>query len=154
MALPKYLLQRREGYEDCIYLWTPTLAARKDMMPVAEDVAESMLNGSYKKEAPETKKSEEPVDDKAENPITSSVREVDDEVEESEKHPSMRTQDDMLTDEIRKIKKFRRANTLESYILEKYKIDLIPSDLENMRDQALSIVTELADHGKLFDTLK
>jgi len=64
---------------------------------------------------------------------------------------AMKTQEMIKEDEIKELHKFRKTNTLEAYMLEKYKVNLIPmDDLPELREQAIAMIDELAKHGKLF----
>jgi len=156
MALPKYLLQVREGQPDTIYLWTPELAQRSDMHPVTDEHAKRIMNGLQSDDEPENidvNEHEVDEDQGDENDLLSTAGPNEDD-EPEEKHQSMTTQDDILEQEIVKIRRFRKANKLEAYILEKYHLDLIPADLDEMKAQAESFMRELARHGKLFNLLK
>jgi len=83
-----------------------------------------------------------------ENDILSVVAPADEGTKISD---AMKTQAMMAEDEIKRLHKFRKPNTLEAYMLEKYKVNLIPmDDLQELREQAILMIEELSKHGKLF----
>ena len=83
-----------------------------------------------------------------ENDILSVVAPADDQPAVSD---AMKTQAMIAEDEVKRLHKFRKPNTLEAYMLEKYKVNLIPmEDLQELREQAIAMIEELSRHGKLF----
>jgi len=90
-------------------------------------------------------------DDLTENELTASVA-VAEKVKPAD-HPSFKTQETMKADEIARIKGFKTKNDLEVYILEKYQLDMMPGTREQMDEQAISLVEELARHDKLYSRL-
>ena len=158
MALPKFLLQIRDGQKNSVYRWTEMLAKRKDMRPISGREAKKILESE---ESERQKRLEELArdpyiddfdDDFEENVITSDPDLANDEKKPAE-HPSFKTQETIKVEEFDRIDAFRKSNTLESYLLEKYQFNMIPGTLEEMKSQAISFIEELSKHGKLYTKL-
>lgn len=158
MALPKFLLQVRDGQRSNVYRWTEVLAKRKDMRPITGKEAKKILD-DRKAERDERNRimAEDPFIDteedfSPENDITADPDLTEDEKTPAE-HPSFKTQDILKAEELSKIPKFATKNELESYFLEKYQLDMMAGNREHMNEQAQSFVEELAKHGKLYTKL-
>lgn len=153
MALPKFLLQIREGQTASVYRWTPALAARKDMRPITGQEAKKVLDTQKAERDARHKVAtrdlfDDTEEDLTENELTASVAVA--EIVKPAEHPSFKTQETMKADEIARIEGFKTKNDLEVYILEKYQLDMIPGDRKSMNEQATSLVAELARHDKLY----
>ena len=160
MALPKFLLQIRDGQTNTVYRWTTALAKRKDMRPITVKEAKTILE--QQKDDREKKVQELFTDDifeieddeDDENEITSNIdRDLTEDEKKPAEHPSFKTQDTIKADEYGRIEAFRKTSTLEAYLLEKYKFDMIPGTMDEMKSQAISFIDELASHGKLYAKL-
>jgi predicted transcriptional regulator len=98
-------------------------------------------------------------DDLPEQPVEEEEVKEDNEILtnlQSVKNPELntkieKTQDDLLAIELENLEKFDKPNTLESYFLKKYKLDFIPGELDELREQASTFLEELARHGKLYN---
>jgi hypothetical protein len=164
MALPKFLLQVRDGQRPTVYRYTVALASRSDMRPITGKEAKKILD---KQEADRQARIEwqkqnlfEDGDDDfndddrnfEENPLTAEP-DLKNEEKAAAQHPSFKTQDVLLLEETSKIKGFKTKNDLEVYILEKYQLDMIPGTREEMDEQAIAFVQELARHNRLYTKL-
>lgn len=162
MALPKFLLQVRDGQESNVYRWTEMLAKRKDMRPITGKEAKEILDRQQKVRTDRIRAMQEDLyvdgdddfKDEDVNPITADpALSSEDSIQKPAEHPSFKTQETLLAEETAKITEFRTKGDLEIYFLEKYQIDMIAGNRENMNEQAIAIVGELSKHGKLFNVL-
>lgn len=161
MALPKFLLQVRDGQESTVYRYTIPLAKRSDMRPITGKEAKRILDSQeakrqariewQKKNLFEDGDDDYSEDDRdfTENPLTSDPNLTNDEKVPAQ-HPSFKTQDIILAEELEKIPEFKTKNDLEVYFLEKYQLDMIPGTREEMDSQAAAFVQELAKHNRLY----
>lgn len=157
MALPKFLLQVRDGRESSVYRWTAALAKRKDMRPITGKEAKKFLDVQEEKRQERLRVLQEDMfadgdDDFEENEITSDPDLAIEEKKPAE-HPSFKTQETIQADEIARIEGFKTKNELEVYFLEKYQLDMMPGTREEMNAQAVAFVNELAKHGRLYAKL-
>jgi hypothetical protein len=177
---PKYLVQEIEGQEPFIYAWTPVLAKKKDMRPISNKDAEKILNlqraksiikkepvGDQglsdqakarqtildeQKEAREKAEAQEFVDGQEEdNKILDNLK-PDTTTVQTEKTGNLEvTQEDILAEDTKCINRLRVKSSVEEYMLKKYKIDLLPMKTpEEMKEQAISMLTALAGIGSLY----
>ena len=164
--ITRFLLQERKGQTPCIYAWTPTLAQRPDMRQITADQARDMVKDARKEaeRQAEELKAAELKDYERQNPI---VRSLEEEYPEQEIKPvidqiaavehgapgvseSVTPQDSLLAEEYKKVTSFRKALTLEEYLLKKYRVELLPKDLEEMKLDAKAILGSLAQEQKLY----
>ena len=87
--------------------------------------------------------------DFTENPLVSDPDLKDDEKAPAQ-HPSFKTQEIILAEELEKIPAFPNKNELEVYFLEKYQLDMIAGTREELESQAVAFVQELARHNRLY----
>lgn len=157
MALPKFLLQVRDGQKHTVYRWTEALSKRRDMKPISGKEAKKILDHQEEERQQRLAKLQEDpflddFEDFEENEITADPDLADDEKKAAE-HPSFKTQETIRAEEIEKINGFKKKTDLEIYFLEKYQFDMLPGTREEMNAQAIAFVEELAKHGKLYAKL-
>jgi hypothetical protein len=158
MGRPKFLLQERKGQKPFLYQWTPVLARRKDMRPITEKEAERYLDPDYDTNHPEEVAVEAPEgeyvsDEDEDNAILNELSSDTVKVSplDGKGGPLEITQDDILKEEVEKINRLRKKSTVEAYILEKYKMTLLPmKEVEEMKQQAIELLGILASTNSLY----
>lgn len=165
MANPKYLIQEVKGQEPYVYDWTPVLAVRKDMRPIPAKEAEDLLKQQRKtKEQKLSDAIEEPVElpevpedtenegDQTLDEFVSDAEEIPVEKEEEGKPLSL-TQSELFDKDMAVINQKRKRETIEEYILKKYKLEMLQMDsVDGMKQQAASLLEVLAQNDQLYET--
>ena len=158
-----FLVQESEGNAPHIYAWTAALAIKPDMRPITskeaseiqqklKDEREAKFNIDVTEDPDETDVIDDELDH--DNEILSKLGAKDKEQVApagDEPKPLVVSQNDIFDQDFRKIKSFRKANSIEEFILTKYKIDMIPMEkLGDMQDQAREVLTSLLQGNALY----
>ena len=159
---PKYLLQEIEGQKPYLYLWTPVLAAKKDMRPISVKEAQPYLDKlkpdyvepveeieeiDEDKEAYLSDTKEDDIILKALDLNTDKVSTID-----GEAKPLVVTQESLLMKDVAQINRLRVKPSIEEYMLKKYEMDLIAMEtVDEMKQQAISILGTLASTESLYE---
>jgi xanthine dehydrogenase iron-sulfur cluster and FAD-binding subunit A len=182
MANPKYLVQEIEGEEPYLYAWTPVLAKKKGFRPITAAEAEKIKKVNKAKQdihkeeweitEADKKAAEEVIAEARRERIESAgeeefvaVPEEDNEILDSLKPNSTTiqtsgdqarklevTQQDILEKDIAKINRLKVHNSIEEYMLKKYKVEMLPMEtVDEMKDQAIELLTALAAADTLYD---
>lgn len=164
--ITRFLLQERKGQAPCIYAWTPTLAQRTDMRQITAEEARDMVKNArkeverqdeerkaaemrdYERQNPEVRSLEEEYPEKEIKPVIDEIAALEHGSPDPDKSSSM--QDSLLAEEFRKVSYFRKASSMEEYLLKKYRVELLPKDLDEMKIDAKAILTSLAQEQKLY----
>lgn len=146
---PKYLLQRKESGEEYVFPYTHLLAQRSDMKPMTQEQYEDWKKADALG-FDEVDVDEEPEVEPEKTNDRNILEELKDREEVANKSQAMLEQEDILKIETEKVNRFRKTATLEAYILEKYKLSMVPGDLEFMKSQAIEFIEDLAKKGRLY----
>lgn len=162
----RFLLQERKDKKPFLYAWTPSLAQRPDMRPISAEEArvfikEARLEEERQRrariaaelEAEEARKAddrplEEEYPDREIKPVIDELEAIaggEDQVESN-----LSTQDELLSIELKKINSFKKSNTLEEYMLRKYRINMLQKELPEMKVDAGVALKGLAQEQKLY----
>jgi hypothetical protein len=161
----RFLLQEQKGQAPHLYAWTPTLAQRNDMRQITPAEARALIKG-YREEEEKQKQgrldAEVEVAESKKNTLTLEESYPDrdlkpaidklDAIGEKEvfEDGALASQEDLLSAEIKKINGFKKASSLEEYVLKKYRISLLPRDLDDMKADAKVAMSGLSKEQKLY----
>lgn len=157
MAKPKFVLQEREGQRPHVYNWHPGLATKPDMRPITEEEAEKYLKEEQERKAsrfahPDPEDEIEEAEDSDSEALASLEKEKEHSPIDGEAKPLVVTQEDILESQSAKIRRLQKVHTIEEWMLKKYKIPMLPMEgVEEMRDQAIEILTTLSAKNSLYE---
>jgi hypothetical protein len=149
----RYIVRRREGEPDVLFLWTPTLAQKTGFYPVTYDQAVAVKEAEDKYIAAKKAERIGYVPPEFQNPVVEEVakprpfEKVDDEARKLAK-----TNEDLLKGELDKVEGMTDSRALEEYFLMKYKIELIGDQpIDEMKKEAVKNLMALGNQNKLYE---
>lgn len=162
----RFLLQERKDQKSHLYAWTPSLAQRNDMRPITAEEAREFIQVARDEEtrqrrariaaeaeALEAQKDERPLNEQYPERDLKPTIDALDEIGEKAVFDdnSLVSQEDLLALEIRKVNGFKKASSLEEFMLKKYRMTmLVRPDLADMKSDAKVALAGLAKEQKLY----
>lgn len=152
----KFVVKTEPSGKKRLFIWTPTLAQKeghrtithKEALEVEAEilgVAEAKRFGRFMPEIEE--------DNPVVEQLLSEQGEGDDpEVLVAKNNLKLaKSNDDLLQEELLKISKYNSKDQLEEYFLLKYRVELLPEKLTEMKKEAAQILSKFANEGKLYE---
>jgi hypothetical protein len=137
-----------------LFGWTPTLAQKENHRTISyEDAKRIQVEIRTATEARINKALMPLPSIEEDSPVIEEVVESDDpDVLKAKANLKLaKTNDDLLLIEMDKVARYTSKDTIEEYFLIKYRVELMPGKLAEMKSEAITILTSFANEGKLYE---
>lgn len=150
----KFIVKTNPDGKKQLYIWTPTLAQKEGHRTVSHEDAEAILDEIKLASEARINRLLMPLPEIEED--SQVVKEVvdseDPEVTKAKENLKLaKSNDDLLLIEMEKVAKYTSEDTLEEYFLLKYRVELMPGKLAEMKSEAITILTSFANENKLYE---
>jgi hypothetical protein len=153
----KFIVKTQPDGKKCLYIWTPTLAQKESHRTVSYEealevqgeikaAAEARIN-RFLTPDPEIEEDNQVIEDVVES-------DDPDVLKAKESLKLAKSNDDLLGEELAKVGKYTSKDQLEQYFLLKYRVELMPGKLADMKQEASVILTRFANENKLYEVKK
>jgi len=153
----KFVVKTQPDGKQILFIWTPTIAQKEGHRTISYTEAVAVQDAIADAEAARINHTIlSPPEIEEDNPVIEDVVESDDPdvLKAKENLKLAKSNDDLLKTELTKVGKYTSKDQLEEYFLLKYRVELMPGKLAEMKNEASVILASFANENKLYEVKK